>query len=98
MSRDICIMCKTDIDDVYRLGEKLSFDNVTVHNFCMVKTIISEITIATIEKRFFVYLQLLSGSLSQRGEDDEGISGFLLKDIKKEAQRAHKQVEIVIVY
>lgn len=44
MSRDICILCKTDDDDVYRLGEKLTSNDVTVHYFCMVKSMLDETT------------------------------------------------------
>ncbi|XP_031640227.1 PHD finger protein 7-like [Contarinia nasturtii] len=61
-----CIMCKQDIEDVYQLGEKITFEDVTVHHFCV----------------------LLSGCCEQNGDDDEGIQGFLPKDIKKEAQRS----------
>lgn len=37
MSNKICIMCNQDINDPYRLGEKITFKDVTVHYFCLVK-------------------------------------------------------------
>ena len=41
-------------------------------------------------------LQFFSSGLAQRGEDDEGFDGFLIKDIKKEITRAKRLVGIVI--
>lgn len=37
-------------------------------------------------------LQMLSSGLTQRGEDDEGINGFLPADINIELARAAKMV------
>ncbi|XP_055326820.1 PHD finger protein 7-like isoform X2 [Sitodiplosis mosellana] len=66
MTSEICIMCKQNVDDVYRFGEKITFEDVTAHYFCL----------------------LLSGYLAQKGDDNQGIFGFMPDDIKKEAKRA----------
>lgn len=36
MSSEICIMCKQDIDDPIQFGEKITFEDVTAHYFCLV--------------------------------------------------------------
>jgi len=41
------------------------------------------------------YCMFFSSGLAQRGEDDEGFDGFLIKDIKKEITRAKRLVSIV---
>lgn len=45
-----------------------------------------------IKKYFDFFFQLLSSEMEQKGEDGDGILGFLLPDIKKEIARGKKQV------
>lgn len=42
--------------------------------------------------------QLLTSNLVQNGNDDEGITGFMPKDIKAEVSRTKKLVSDSIVY
>ena len=39
-----------------------------------------------------VLFQFFASGLPQRGEDDEGFDGFLIKDIKKEISRSRRLV------
>lgn len=39
-----------------------------------------------------VFVQFFASGLAQRGEDDEGFDGFLIKDIKKEISRSKRLV------
>lgn len=40
----------------------------------------------------FFFLQLLSSNMEQKGNDDEGILGFLTEDIQKELRRGKRLV------
>lgn len=37
MSSEKCIMCKSEIDDPYQFGEKITVGNVTAHHLCLVR-------------------------------------------------------------
>lgn len=45
-----------------------------------------------ITRLFLNYFQLLTSNLVQRGDDDDGINGFLPSDVKSEVNRASKLV------
>jgi len=40
------------------------------------------------------YFQLFSSGLAQKGEDNEGLDGFLIEDILKECKRCNKLVNL----
>lgn len=43
MASEICIMCRQDIDDPLQFGEKITFEDVTAHEFCLVSFFLDDL-------------------------------------------------------
>lgn len=86
------------------MGDLMHYKKITAHTYCLVSRLIAFLLFVSIVPclfqviiiQFIVHfryrLQLLSSNLTQNGEDDEGMLGFLQVDIKKEVERAAKMV------
>ena len=89
-----CILCCSKSQNLIKYGEFIQDKkySISVHYFCLV-IIINNFTFKT-TNLFNVHtkFQLLTSNLIQRGDDDEGIYGFLIDDIRTEAHRIRNQV------
>lgn len=88
-SKKVCEICKFDDTNDLDLGEWHTLDDCTIHLFCAVSRII--LKVFSIFLFFFSFhlikfsltiFQLFSTHSVQRGEDNNGLGGFLVKDIR----------------
>lgn len=103
----VCQYCnKSDVNSL-EWGPLYQLAGVTVHYFCMVRIAYfncgggdiwhldfacNKLVITDCFCCLFLILQLFSAGLSQNGEDEQGILGFMPFDINKELKRGDKLV------
>lgn len=108
MAEGRCPFCKlttlsTENRDLF--GQTFRKHGLTVHQYCLVLYIIPTYDISynlLAYLRSFrcklCILQYFAAGLLQRGQDNEGIYGFLLADIRKEVARAKKLVSCLVMF
>lgn len=101
---EFCVFCGREEENSIEFGKKLTYEDVTVHHFCLVsicncKHFYSDWKNGFIENLLMCcsneisVLQLLSANLKKTNEDDSfELFGFSVEDVKKEIARAAKLV------
>jgi hypothetical protein len=96
-NRKYCQLCHRSPSDPLLYGKLYSIGQVTVHYYCLVIPL--EIKyLQTFQCRIINTLQLFACYLSQNGDDDEGIHGFLEQDIQKEIVRSKSVVRMNLIF
>lgn len=92
MSEKVCLLCGSDEVNNSELGELKECGAITVHYYCLVSA--ASIWNGTLHFHliFALFTQLLSPALLTNGEENEGILGFMPKDIKLEVGRIKRLV------
>lgn len=81
-----CKFCFKDTEDEVNFGKlKVLASNLRVHYYCVVSRKCPKVYTIT-----FRDCQLLSSTITQSGKDDQGLEGFLLRDIRRELRNCEK--------
>jgi G2/M phase-specific E3 ubiquitin-protein ligase len=80
---DKCLLCGSSTDNEAMLGTLLKAEGIIVHQFCLVS-----LNLRLSVREFICFsFKLFAPALFQRGDEDEGIQGFQVADIRKESKR-----------
>lgn len=86
-----CAFCRKRTNDELNLGEFLRSKDLHLHYFCIVSKSQPK-SVSYLLNQHLIVVQLLSSTIAQRGRDNQGLYGFMHKDILTEIERARHKV------